>query len=129
MISIEEMDEILNEISFEFPDEFYKMLNGGIVLQPEAKLHSEDRGKDLYILGEYTRGGLMGRYISIYYGSFSQAYGNLTKDELKEKLRGVVKHEFLHHLESMAGENGLEIKDMLEIEKYLKRNEHNKIQP
>ena len=46
--------------------------------------------------------------------------------EFKEKLRKVVKHEFLHHLESMAGERDLEIEDYLQLENYLKRKNKRK---
>jgi hypothetical protein len=36
----------------------------------------------------------------------------------KAELRRILRHEFTHHLESLAGEKGLEIKDRIEIEKY-----------
>lgn len=119
MISIEEMEAMLDEIALELPNEFYKELNGGIILLPEQKLHTKSRKNDLYILGEYNRGGILGRYIAIYYGSFSQVYGYLPKAQLKERLKSTIKHEFRHHLESMAGEKGLEVKDAQDIAKYL----------
>ena len=40
MITIEEVQTILDEIASEFPQEFYKDLNGGIVLLPQVKLHT-----------------------------------------------------------------------------------------
>ena len=111
MISIEEMEAMLDEISGEIPQELYKELNGGIVLIPETKLSNNSRNNDLFILGEYHSGGNMGRFISIYYGSFSQVYGHLGKDALRDQLLHTLKHEFIHHIESLAGERGLEIKD------------------
>jgi hypothetical protein len=63
----------------------------------------------------------MGRYITIYYGSFSHVYGHLEKKALKEQLRETLKHEFTHHIESLAGERGLEIKDARYIADYLNR--------
>ncbi|MFA6309082.1 MAG: hypothetical protein WC677_04985, partial [Clostridia bacterium] len=78
MVSIDEMEEMLDEIAMGFPPEIYKELNGGIILLPEAKPNAISNS--LYILGEYHSGGNMGRYISIYYGSFSIIYGHLDKD-------------------------------------------------
>jgi len=40
---------------------------------------------------------------------------------LKNKLRSVLKHEFLHHLESLAGERQLEIEDERKLMEYLKK--------
>jgi len=119
MISIEEMEEMLDEIALHLPKEFYNELNGGIILLPERKLHPKSKKNDLCILGEYTRGGYLGRYIAIYYGSFAQVFGNFSKAQIKEKLKSTIKHEFLHHLESLAGEKGLEIKDAHFIADYL----------
>ena len=111
MISLEEMESILDEIATGFPQEIYRELNGGIVLLPEVKLNTMGRNNDLYILGEYHKGGNMGRYITIYYGSFVHVYGHLGKESMKEQLIHTLKHEFTHHIESLAGERDLEIKD------------------
>ena len=121
MISIEEMETILDEIAIELPSEFYKDLNGGIILLPEIKLHEKDKKNNLYVLGEYHRNGNLGRFIAIYYGSFSQVYGYLSKDQLKEQLKSTLKHEFRHHLESLAGERDLEIKDAQDIAEYVNK--------
>lgn len=120
MIPIDEMEIMLDEITAELPKDFFNALNGGIVLLPEQKLHPKSVGNDLYILGEYNHGGVFGRYIAIYYGSFERVYGHFSKAGLKEQLKSTIKHEFLHHLESMAGEKGLEIKDARDIQNYLK---------
>ena len=58
----------------------------------------------------------MGRYINLYYGSFSIVYGDLTDVELKEELYATLAHEFTHHVESLAGERGLELKDEAYLE-------------
>jgi predicted Zn-dependent protease with MMP-like domain len=105
MISITRMQQMLDDIVDELPEELFEELNGGIVLLPEAKTNEDDR--DIYILGEYHAGGLMGRYISIYYRSIMRIYGHLGEDALKEKLRGTVRHELRHHIESLAGANDL----------------------
>ena len=126
MISIDEMEVMLDEIAEEFPQEFYKDLNGGIILLPEFKLHTKSMANDLYIMAEYNRNGNLGRYITIYYGSFSQVYGNLSKEQLKEQLKTTLKHEFTHHMESLAGEWDLEIVDAHSIAKYLEGKERRK---
>lgn len=122
MLTIEEMHRMLDGIAAEFPPEFYEELNGGISLLPEAKRSPYAREDDLYILGEY-RHDKMGRYIYIYYGSFMRLYGRLKPERLSEKLKKTVAHEFTHHLESLAGERGLENKDEEQIEEYISRCE------
>ncbi len=117
MISIEEMEDMLDEIATEFPPDLFRELNGGINLLPEAKRNMI--GRDLYILGEYHSGGNMGRFIAIYYGSFSIVYGYLTKEQLKKELIKTLKHEFVHHVESLAGEKDLEKKDAQYLQNYL----------
>ena len=72
-------------------------------------------------MGEYHSGGGMGRYITIYYGSFERVYGNLSREALKKKLAHTLKHEFTHHLESLAGERDLEKEDERYINHYLSR--------
>jgi hypothetical protein len=119
MIPIEEVEAMLDDIAAELPQEFFKYLNGGIILLPEGRYHVKSTGNDLFVMGEYRVDGHLGRYIAIYYGSFSSVYGHLPPDELKEKLRHTLKHEFRHHLESLAGEKDLEIKDAMDIAKYM----------
>ncbi len=118
MIPIEEMEEMLDEIANGFPPEIYKELNGGIILLPEEKPSPKANG--LYILGEYYRGGNMGRYIVIYYGSFLRLYGYMDKEQLRSRLTSTLKHEFVHHVESLAGEKDLEITDAVNLANYLK---------
>lgn len=119
MISIDEVQIILDELAEELPIEFYKELNGGILLLPEAKRSPYAKGDDLYILGEYRTSPSMGRMISVYYGSFEKLYGDLPEESLKVKLRETLRHEFTHHLEGLAGEKGLEIKDDEFLRNYL----------
>lgn len=120
MASIDEVQIILDEIAGELPAEIYKNLNGGIILLPQVKMHKKSVDDDLYVMGEYRNERISGRYIVIYYGSIEKLYGSLSKDMLKKRLREVVKHEFVHHLESLAGERQLEIEDERKITEYLK---------
>lgn len=121
MASIDEVQIILDEIAGELPPEIYKDLNGGIVLLPQVKMHKKSVDDDLYVMGEYRHERISGRYIVIYYGSVDKLYSGLSRDRLKKRLKSVVKHEFVHHLESLAGERYLEIEDERKLREYLKK--------
>lgn len=121
MYTLDEMETMLDEIAETFPPELFNELNGGIILLPDVKMNPLGKDQDLYILGEYQYSAIFGRLISIYQGSMNQVYGHLTRDQMMEKLRATLKHEFRHHLESLAGERGLEIEDEQYIEAYLRR--------
>lgn len=119
MVTIEEMGIMLDDIANGFPEELFRELSGGIVLVPEFKLNPMSVSNDLYIMGEYHRGFNSGRYIIIYYGSFMKVYGYLEEKELRERLEHTLKHEFIHHLESLAGEKGLEKEDARNLFDYI----------
>lgn len=123
MITIDEMQEMLDEIAEEVPTAFFRELNGGIVLLPERKLSSKARHNDLYTMGEYITKPIMGRYIALYYGSFEALFDGVSKNTLREELRETLFHEFTHHLESLAGERGLEIKDEEQLLDYLQESD------
>lgn len=122
VISIEEVQDILDELAEELPQEFYRELNGGILLLPERRVSNEALAEDLFVMGEYRRSGSMGRYIVIYYGSFMEIYGRSSYEKLKEELRSTLRHEFTHHLEHLAGERGLEIEDAERMARYRRRH-------
>jgi len=116
--TIDRVHELLDQIAEEIPQAFYKDLNGGIVLLESSKEHPIGRpNHPLYIMGEYHR-SVIGRQIIIYYGSFQKAYRNMSEKKLYEKLKETLLHEFTHHLENMAGERGLEIKDARQLNDY-----------
>lgn len=116
--SIDEVHTMLDEISEEIPMEFFEKLNEGIILLPKSKEHPESRfDNKLYIMGEYRR-SITGRNIVIYYGSFEMAYSGISQRSLRKKLKDTLLHEFTHHLESLAGEKGLEIKDAEDLNRY-----------
>ncbi|MDR1663502.1 MAG: metallopeptidase family protein [Clostridiales bacterium] len=126
MTTFDEMEALLAEAAGELPEDFFKELNGGVFLHPDVKFHPESGASSpLYILGEYHNdrqgyGGL-GRYIVVYYGSFMRMYSRYTAEHQRNELLKILKHEFTHHLESLAGERGLEIKDAMDIERYKRR--------
>ena len=116
MITIDDMREMLDEIAGELPADFFRALNGGIVLLDTCKTHPQGGG--LYVMGEYHNRHDMGRQIFIYYGSFMRVYANAPEHALRKELRKTLLHEFTHHLESLAGERGLEIRDQVWLERW-----------
>ncbi len=124
MITQDEMEIMLDEIAGTFPPELFHELNGGISLLPETKLNPHGKNEDLFILGEYHYNSVFGRLIVIYYGSLVKVYGQLPRDQMRDILISTLKHEFRHHLESLAGDRSLEIKDEAFIENYLSRMGH-----
>jgi hypothetical protein len=118
LLTFEEVGNILDAIAEELPKEFFKDLNGGILLLPEANQGRSDSSHSFYIMGQYVR-DIMGRYIIIYYGSFVALYKDLPPEKLRKKLKETIIHEFTHHIESLAGARDLEIKDELEMANYL----------
>ncbi|MPM13541.1 hypothetical protein SDC9_59898 [bioreactor metagenome] len=116
MLSFDQVGDLLDEICEKFPPAFFAELNGGVCLLPEAKPDPE-AGPELYTMGEYCHDS-MGRYINIYYGSFAALAGNLNTAELAEELYATLSHEFTHHMESLAGERGLERKDEAFMEEF-----------
>ncbi|MDD2981602.1 MAG: metallopeptidase family protein [Hespellia sp.] len=117
MLTIETVNNILDMLVDELPQEIFTDLNGGISLLSEKKVNPEARNNDLLIMGEYSVRGFS-RTILIYYGSFAAAYGNYPENVWVRELRKVLRHEFLHHVESLAGERGLEKWDRQQMERY-----------
>ena len=118
LLDLDDIQDILDELAEELPYEFFKELNGGILLLPERKISSDAIDNDLFVLGEYHHSFSMGRYIVIYYGSFEYLYGNLQREEMKDQLRKTLRHEFTHHMESLGGLKDLEIDDERRLAKY-----------
>lgn len=114
---LDEFEEILNEIYAELPAEFYEGLNLGVVIDEAVTFHPKSQDDDLLTLGAYQRGPL-GRGIIIYYGSFMELYGFLSRESLKDKLRETFVHELTHHRESLAHYIDLEIEDAEYIKSY-----------
>nr|WP_317325762.1 metallopeptidase family protein [uncultured Flavonifractor sp.] len=117
ILSFDQAGDLLDRMAEEFPEEFYQELNGGISLLPQAV--EDPEGEDLYIMGEYCD-DMMGRYINLYYGSFAALaeQEDWTQEEWEDELYTTLAHEFTHHVEGLAGERGLEIRDQLEMEQY-----------
>lgn len=117
-ISLERFGEITEEITGTLPEEFFRELHGGVIIREQVKIHPAARDNDLFVMGEYHRDRYLGRFVVLYYGSFAACWRYLPEAELREKIRKVIYHEFLHHLESLAGERDLEIEDAKQLARY-----------
>lgn len=116
--SIDTAHAMLDRIADHLPQEIFRELNKGIVLLPQAKLHPQsDPRQDLYILGEYTF-NRTGRQIILYYGSFAKSLPGISEQGLYQRLKKTLYHEFVHHLESLAGSYDLEIEDKVNLARY-----------
>ena len=111
-MTFDEAGEALDRMAEEFPEEFYAGLNGGISLLPDEMPDPEFPPGEMYILGEYCD-DQMGKYILLYYGSFAAlaAKEAWTEEDWEEELYATLAHEFTHHIEGLAGERGLDLKD------------------
>ena len=117
MVDIDSFYEMLNEVCEELPDDFFRELHYGVQLSEEFKLSPLDEDGTILIMGEYTR-SRQGNKIVIYYGSFARTCGWMSEEQLKDKLREIVRHEFRHHMENLTGMYGadsLEHEDREEI--------------
>lgn len=124
ILSFEDVGRYLDAAAEKFPKAFYAELNGGILLLPEVKCDPDYPPGELYIMGEFCR-DQMGQYINIYYGSFAALaqQERWTQEEWEEELYSTLAHEFTHHIEGLAGERGLEIKDEAFMEEYRRGKE------
>ena len=101
VLTIDEVNDILDEVYNEFPEPLFEGLNGGVLLLEEEKPDPE-AGPDVYVMGEYCWDE-MGRYINIYYGSFAALLGDDPRQVWVDELRTTLRHELTHHVEGLAG--------------------------
>lgn len=119
ILSFDQVGDLLDEMAERFPPEFFRQLNGGISLLPQAMPDPEGEREELYVMGEYCK-DMMGRYINLYYGSFAALAQreDWSQAQWEEELYTTLSHEFTHHMEGLAGERGLERRDEEEMEEY-----------
>lgn len=125
MFTFEDIGQMLDEICEEIPQPFFEKLNGGVNLLPDVKMHALAVSDDLYIMGDYNRDSL-GKYINIYYGSIMKNYPDCSPEQMRRHLKKLLQHEFTHHIESLAGERSLEIKDEEQLDAYMRKKENGK---
>lgn len=121
MIGIKEYKKIVSELLDELPEEFFRELSGGVIVSGAAVIPDYARENDLYTLGLYhVFSGV--RQIILYKGSFDRLYPQADVDEARKILRGILRHEFRHHLEFLSGIHGpssLEAEDERDKRAYL----------
>ena len=117
-MTFEEFEDILFELAAELPEELFQELDGGIMAREEIKYHPAAVARDLLILGEYHRDRHLSRFVVLYYGSFMACFGQADESVIRREMWRVLRHEFLHHIESLAGENSLEVEDAIKIAAY-----------
>ena len=116
ILSIDDVNDILDAAVEDYPEELFQELNGGILLL-EDEVADPEAGEDIYIMGEYCWDE-MGRYINLYYGSFAAVLADEPREVWEEELRFTLRHELTHHVEGLAGERSLEHKDSAQLEAF-----------
>ena len=104
MISYDEFELLVREEMNALPPYVFKELNGGVLIDPGVYLHPARVKDDLYILGTYSFGSSLGKQIILYYGSFMATMGNAPMEQIRGQVRDTLRHEFLHHMETRAGQ-------------------------
>ena len=107
----EQMGDWLEEIAAQFPEAFFEDLDGDIQLEEGALPDPDFPPGEMYIMGEYVH-DFLGRYILLYYGSFSALLDEEGEEAWREEIFATVAHEFTHHLEETAGLHALDVKDL-----------------
>ena len=124
MISIGEYRKTISELLDELPEEFFRELSGGVIVSEMPAVPDYARGNDLYILGQYqVYSGV--RQIVMFKGSFDRVHPKADTDEARRILRGVLRHEFRHHLEFLGGvhnSSSLAAEDERRKQEYLSRH-------
>ena len=107
MIHAEEYRKIISELLDELPEAFFRDLTGGVIISDAAPVPNYARDGDLFVMGQYRVASGV-RQIIMYRGSFIRAYPGADAEEARTVLRGVLRHEFRHHMESLGGVCGPE---------------------
>lgn len=125
MISTEEYRAIISDLMDELPEAFFRELTGGVILSEATVIPDYARGNDLYTLGQYqVYYGV--RQIVMFKGSFDRLYPQAGVEEARGILRGVLRHEFRHHIEFLGGIHNaasLEAEDARKKRDYLSQHE------
>ena len=121
MISMEEYRNIVSELMDEFPEEFYRELTGGVIVSEALVIPDYASGNDLFTMGQYQISAGV-RQIILFKGSFDRVYPRADDEEARAILRGILRHEFRHHIESIGrihNSASLEAEDERRKQEYL----------
>ena len=124
MISAGEFRTIVSELLDELPEAFFRELTGGVIVSETSAVPPYARGNDICTMGLYkVYAGV--RQIIVYKGSFDRVYPHAGLEEARSILRGILRHEFRHHLEFLGGNHSsasLEAEDERKKQAYLARH-------
>ena len=119
MLTIDEVNDLLDGMAEGFPEELFDGLNGGVNLLEEAKPDPDFPDGEMYILGEYCD-DVLGRYIDLYYGSFAALAKreDWDRETWEDELYTTLSHELTHHMEGRGGLHALDDRDAEELAEY-----------
>ena len=119
VLTIDRVNDLLDEMAEEFPEALFDGLNGGVNLLEEAVPDPDFPPGEMHILGEYCD-DLLGRSINLYYGSFAALAEKEDWDEdtWADELYTTLSHELTHHMEGRGGLHALDDRDAEELEQY-----------
>ena len=119
--TFDEVAEMLDEIAEEFPPVLFEHLNGGVILEEEAKEDPLFPKGEMYFMGEFLWDGFLGRSINLYYGSFLASARNedWSAETWRQELYDTLSHELTHHMESLANTHGLDDQDDADLLRYM----------
>ena len=113
ILTIDEVNDILDEIAEGFPEVLFDELNGGVNLLEEALPDPEFPEGEM---GEYCT-DMLGQYINLYYGSFAALAEReeWDRETWLSELRITLSHELTHHMENRGGLHALDDRDAEEL--------------
>ena len=119
ILTIDQVNALLDEIAEGFPAALFDGLNGGVNLLEETVEDPEFPPGEMYILGEYCD-DLLGLYINLYYGSFAALAEreDWTEAVWRDELRITLSHELTHHMENRSGLHALDDRDAEELARW-----------
>ena len=120
---------VLAEMVDELPPEFMRGLQGVHAIE-EAK--PEEDFVDVWRLGEYLDPGSeqflgagegLGRHVALYYGSFVHVAAGDPEFDWEDEMWETLTHELRHHVESLAGDDSLNIEDEVVARDFERRDD------
>ena len=116
ILTIDEVNDLLDEMAEAFPAVLFDELNGGVNLLEDTVPDPDFPEGEMYILGEFCD-DLLGRYINLYYGSFAALAEreDWDRETWEEELSTTLSHELTHHMESRGGLHALDDRDAAEL--------------
>ena len=116
ILTIDQVNDLLDDMAEEFPEVLFRDLNGGVNLLEEAKPDPEFPPGEMYILGEYCN-DMLGLYVNLYYGSFAALAEkeDWDRDTWEDELWTTLSHELTHHMENLSGLHALDDRDAEEL--------------